>query len=235
MGPLGPIRGIILDVDGTLLDSNDAHARAWSDVFGAFGFDVPYGRVRPLIGMGGDQILSRLVGLADEKAPGKDIARERQQLFRQHYLQSVRATRGARDLVLALKRRGLSLVIATSSGADEVDALLAQAGVLDLFPAGDGAKTNKDDVESSKPAPDVVEAALEKLRLPASEVLMVGDTRYDVEAAGRAGVRTVALRCGGAADGELEGAWAILDDPAALVRRLDDVLAGSPPEAIASA
>lgn len=227
----GPFRGIIFDVDGTLIDSNDAHAHAWADVFGAFGFDVPFERVRPLIGMGGDQILARLAHLSDEQEPGSRINAERKLLFRQHYLPSLRPAPGARSLVEALRRRRIGLVVATSAAADELEALLAQADVAGLLEAA----TAGDEVESSKPAPDVVDAALSTLRLPPGEVLMVGDTRYDIDAASRAGVRTVALRCGGARDDELEGAWAILDDPADLLRRLDDVLAGSPPEAIAPA
>lgn len=224
----GPFRGIILDVDGTLLDSNDAHARAWSDVFGAWGFDVPFERVRPLIGMGGDQILPRLLHLSPDQEPGSRISQERKELFKQHYLPRLRPTSGARALVEELRRRRLALIIGTSASADELEALLVQANVAGLVTDS----TVADDVDSSKPAPDVVEEALARLGLPPDKVLMIGDTRYDIESAAQAGVRTVALRCGGAPDVELEGAWAILDDPADLLARLDEVLAGSPPEAI---
>jgi len=206
------IRGVLLDIDGTLLDSNDAHARSWADIFQRHGFDIPVGRVRPLIGKGGGKLLPELTGIDAESPRGKALSGERSQLFLQDYLPELRPTRGARQLVEAFKARGLRLVVATSSNEKELDALLRQAGIADLIRRA----TSADD-GASKPDPDIVRAALAEGKLAAQEALMVGDTPYDIEAAARSGVKTIALRCGGWwDDAALAGALAIHDDPAAL-------------------
>lgn len=220
------VRGLIFDIDGTLLHSNDAHALTWTEAFAAAGHDIPFERVRPLIGMGGGQILRRLLGLPDDVGEGARLAASRRRSLERE-LPALRPTRGARALLEALRARGIPLAVATSAEPDEARALLGQAGLADLLPLPPGAQ----DAETSKPAPDVVEVALHALGLPPGDVALVGDTPYDVEAARRAGVRAVALRCGGAPERALEGAWAVLDDPRDLLRHLDTVLAGRSPEA----
>lgn len=213
--PVGgvPASGVLLDVDGTLLDSNDAHARSWVEVFRRHAMEIGFERVRPLIGEGGDKLLPQLTGIDAESAQGKALSRERRELFLGEYLAALRPTRGARVLVERLKAKGLGVVIATSANGEELDALLRQAGVDDLIERA----TSSDD-GASKPDPDIVRAALREGGLAPDEALMVGDTPYDIAAARRAGVRTVALRCGGWwSDAALAGAAAIYDDPAALV------------------
>jgi HAD superfamily hydrolase (TIGR01509 family) len=206
------VRGVLLDVDGTLLDSNDAHARSWADIFQRHGMAIPFERIRPLVGEGGDKLVPQLTGIDAESALGKELSGERRKLFLEDYLPRLRPTRGARALVEKLKARGLQVVIATSAGGEELDALLEQTGIADLIERA----TSSDD-GASKPDPDIVRAALDQGRLAPDEALMVGDTPYDVEAAKRAGVKTVALRCGGWwDDAALSGAIAIYDDPAAL-------------------
>jgi HAD superfamily hydrolase (TIGR01509 family) len=203
---------MLLDIDGTLLDSNDAHARSWAEVFKRHGIDISFERVRPLVGEGGDKLLPQLTAIDAESAPGKALSAERRKVFLEDYLPGLRPTRGARLLVETLKARGVKVVIATSAGGEELSALLEQAGVADLIERA----TSSDD-GASKPDPDIVRAALEEGRLGADEALMVGDTPYDIEAATRAGVKTIALRCGGWwDDAALAGAIAIYDDPAAL-------------------
>ncbi len=211
-------RGVILDVDGTLLDSNDAHAEAWSDALAEAGYYIDPSRVRPLIGIGGDKVVPTLIGLSEDSPTGRKISRRRGEIFRRKFLPRVRPFPGARELIERLDREGCRIVVASSSAKTDLHALLEKAGVRDLVEA----ETSKDDAEASKPDPDVVGAALGELGLPADAVVMVGDTPYDIEAAARAGVKTIALRCGGGwYDAELKGAAAIYDDPADLLAKLD--------------
>ena len=206
------VRGVLLDIDGTLLDSNDAHARSWVEIFRRHGQDIGFERVRPLIGEGGDKLLPQLTGIDAESAEGKALSGERRELFLRDYLPALRPTRGARALVEGLKATGVRVVVATSSNGKELGALLQQAGVADLI-----ARATSSDDGASKPDPDIVSAALGQAKLPPHEALMVGDTPYDIEAARRAGVKTIALRCGGWwDDAALAGAAAIYDDPASL-------------------
>jgi HAD superfamily hydrolase (TIGR01549 family) len=200
---------VLLDIDGTLIDSNDAHARAWVGGLAEHGYVVLFEQVRPLIGMGGDKLLPTLVGLDAESDDAKRIAETRGELFKRE-LPSLRPARGARDLLVLLKGEGLELVVATSAQEQEVEALLEQAGVADLI----ATKASADDAENSKPDPDIVRAALRKAGRYAAHSIMIGDTPYDVEAASGARVPTIALRCGGGwSDDDLRGAIAIYDDP----------------------
>ncbi len=212
------IRGAIFDVDGTLVLSNDAHAQAWVEAYRDFGYDVPFQRVRPLIGMGGDKLMAALTpDLNDQEGVGKQIAQRRKQIFLSRYLSGLRPSPGARALVLRVRESGARLVIASSAKRDELEALLKAAQVNDLF----GETTTASEVEQSKPAPDAVEVALKKVALPPQQVIMVGDTPYDVESAARSGVGTIALRCGGSDDARLGSALAIYDDPADLLAHYD--------------
>ena len=212
-------RVVLLDIDGTLIASNDAHARAWVASLAEFGYAVTFERVLPLIGMGGDKILPQLVGLDPGSTEARRLAEVRGEMFRTEYLPHLTATPGARDLLLRLRADGYELSVATSARASDVTATLQQAGVDDLI----GTATSSDDAERSKPDPDIVRAALQRSRRPASHAVMLGDTPYDIEAATRARVRIVALRCGGWwSDEALRGADAIYDDPAALLARYDD-------------
>ena len=216
MGSSRKVRGVLLDVDGTLIDSNDAHAECWRDTLREFGREVPYETVRPLIGMGGDKILPRLLGVEADSETGERASERRAEIFRERYVPRLRTTRGAKALVRRLRDDGFRLVIATSAKEEEMEVMLRQVGLDDLVPQ----RTTSDDADSSKPDPDIVKAALGKARLDAREALMLGDTPYDVEAATRAGVGTVALRCGGWGDDALRGALATYDDPAHLLREL---------------
>lgn len=212
------LKGVILDVDGTLVLSNDAHAQAWVDAFVEYDYPVAFERVRPLIGMGGDKLMPTVVpGLSDEEGVGKQIAERRKQIFKQRYADTLKPAPGSRDLLLRLREAGLELAVASSAKADELETLLKAAQVEDLI----GETTTSSDVEESKPAPDIVGVALKKLGLAADEVVMLGDTPYDVESANGCGVGVVAVRCGGFSDEQLAGALAIYNDPADALAHYD--------------
>src|SRR6478609_3896145 len=153
----GPaLRTVLLDIDGTLIDSNDAHARAWVDSLRAHGYVIPFEEVRPLIGMGGDKMLPILTGLDPDSGEAKRLTETRSQLFLKRELPTLRPTKGARALLEQLTSIGMELVVATSSQPNEVQALLEQAGVADLIQLASSAKGS----ERSKPDPDIVKAAL---------------------------------------------------------------------------
>jgi phosphoglycolate phosphatase-like HAD superfamily hydrolase len=210
-------QGVIFDVDGTLVDSNDAHAHAWQEALEEAGYPLPFERLRRLIGMGADQLLPEAIGVPASSSSGEAIAERRGRIFRERYLPRVRPLPGSRDLVLRLRRDGYLLAVASSAQPDELGALLKKAGVDDLIEA----KTSADEVEESKPEPDVVMAALRKLKMPAGSALMIGDTPYDAEAARRAAVALIGFRSGGWSDPDLAGALAVYDGPADLLARLD--------------
>lgn len=212
------VRGAILDVDGTLILSNDAHAQAWVEAFAAYGYDVPFEKVRPLIGMGGDRVIPKMVpGLNDEEGDGKAISERRKQLIIERFGPTLAPTKGARELVSRMKQEGLRLIVASSSTPEELSVLLKSAQVDDLLEE----MTEPDDVETSKPSPDIVEAALKQLEMEPSEVVMLADTPYDIKAASDRGVGVIAVRCGGFDDSQLAGALAIYDDPADLLAHYD--------------
>ncbi|HSH55882.1 MAG TPA: HAD family hydrolase [Candidatus Limnocylindrales bacterium] len=213
------IQGILFDVDGTLVDSNDQHAHSWVEAFAAHGYDVPYEDVRRLIGMGGDKLIQSLQpGLNDEEGVGKEIKELRSKTFLEKYAPTLKPTNGARDLVLAVQGLGLQTMVASSAKQDELDALLTAANVQDLLTEA----TTSDDAENSKPDPDIIHVALNKIGLKPSEVGMIGDTPYDIEAATKAGVACVVLRSGGWSDRDLSDAFAIYNDPADLLAHRDD-------------
>jgi phosphoglycolate phosphatase-like HAD superfamily hydrolase len=211
-------RAALLDVDGTLIDTNDAHAHAWVDACNEAGYPVAFGEVRRMIGMGGDRVLPALTGLAEDSEAGERLTRRRGEIFRARYLPSCGPFPGARALLQRMGEAGLVRVVATSASEKDLAALLDRAGLAGLV---DGATTSAQ-ADASKPAPDIVEAALQQAGVSASQALMLGDTPYDVKAAARAGVRCVAVRSGGWDDEHLQGAAAIYDDVADLLAHYDD-------------
>ncbi len=204
--------GVILDLDGTLIDSNDAHARAWLEAMQQEGFDPGYEKVRRLIGMGGDLLIPQALQIDPHGEQGKAISARRKAIFKERYLPQLSPFAKVRDLVLRMQAGGLRLVVASASKREELEAMLRRAGVEDLLTE----TTSASDVDEPKPEPDVVLAALDKLGLPPEQVVMLGDTPYDIEAASKAGVGVIALRCGGWDDESLRGAKAIYWDAADL-------------------
>ena len=157
-------------------------------------------------------------GIDEDSPRGQGIVQRRKAIFRERYFPACRPFPQARELVARLKEDGLTIAIATSSSGDELSALLHAARVHDLIEVA----TTASDAERSKPDPDVVLVAAGKTGLAHEELIMVGDTPYDVEAAARADIRAVAFRCGGWSDAELAGAVAIYDDAADLLARYDE-------------
>ncbi len=213
------LRTVLVDIDGTLIDSNDAHTRAWLEVLARHARERSYDAIRPLIGMGGDKLLAAALGPSADAIDANTLDNERGALFLSRELHQVKPTRGARELLEKLHAAGLQVVVATSAKAKETDALLRQASLDDLIDRA----ADSDDVDGSKPDPDIIQAALRKSGTPPSEAVMLGDTPYDIEAARKAGVATIVLRCGGWwNDDAFTGAVAIYDDPADLIQAFDD-------------
>ena len=212
---LSGVSAIVFDVDGTLIDSNRAHAEAWALALTEHGFPHEVDQIRPLIGMGSDKLLPKVARLDVDSRQGKAVLARKKTLFDAR-LPRLQPTKGARLLLTFLRERGKTLVVATSADDEEMHAILEQAGVGDLIPR----RTSSDDADRSKPDPDIVQAALARAGTPPAGAVMIGDTPYDIEAARRAGVDCIALRCGGWwQDRDLAGAIAIADDPQDLLEQ----------------
>ena len=208
---------IILDVDGTLVDSNDAHARAWVDAFTEAGVLVDHEQVRRAIGMGGDRLVPHVSGLAEESPEGTRISERRSEIFTTRYLPHVQPFPAVRDLVQRFVDDGFRVVVASSANESELEGLLERAGVADLIEE----RTSSDDADRSKPDPDIVRAALRRVGVPAHRALMLGDTPYDVQAALRSGVKIVGVESGGWRRQELVGAAEVYQGAAELHERYD--------------
>ncbi|MGY1719864.1 HAD family hydrolase [Blastococcus sp. SYSU DS0753] len=209
----------VLDVDGTLVDTNYQHALAWYRAFRSLGETFPIWRIHRLIGMGGDRLPAALGGDDVEERIGGQ-ARERWTEEFDRLIDEVAPLPGARELVQALRERGHRVVLASSGKAKHVDHSLDLLDLRDLAEAW----TTSDDVESSKPAPDLLEVALKKLGEPVgAPSVMVGDSVFDVAAAKRAGMPALVVRSGGFGDDELReaGAVDVFDTPGDLAAALD--------------
>lgn len=218
-------RTIVLDIDGTLVDSNAAHASAWIDALAERGRDIPFDRVRLLIGMGADNLLPTLLSISDDSDEGKKLSQRAGEIFREQYLETVKPFPRVRALLERMLSDGFSLVVATSATEELLEKLLKVGGVSDLLEH----RVSASDVHRSKPEPDCVLAALKKTATPPSAALMIGDTPYDVSAALRSNVNILGLRCGGWDDDQLAGAIGIYSDPASLLEQYDrSPLAQSP-------
>jgi phosphoglycolate phosphatase-like HAD superfamily hydrolase len=211
------LRGVIFDIDGTLVDSNAAHAHSWVETLAEAGYDVPFEVIWPMIGMGGDKLLPAATGIESESPLGKRLTKRRWEIFEKEYLPALRPTPGARELTERLKDDGFKLLVATSAGGSELEQLLEAAGVADLM----GARASASSAQESKPDPDIVMAAVRSSRIKPENLVMLGDTPYDVQAAIGALVNSVVLLCGGWTIEELSGATAYYDDPADLLRWYD--------------
>jgi HAD superfamily hydrolase (TIGR01549 family) len=186
----------ILDIDGTLVDSNYFHAIAWYRAFRAHGHTLPMWRIHRAIGMGGDQMIAALLSDEVEEREGDDIRDTETEQY-MALIDEVRPLEGSRELIEDLKRSGSPVVLASSAKPDEVDHYLDLLDARDLADAW----TTSGDVEETKPAPDLVNSALEKIG--GGPAVMIGDSIYDCEAAGNAGVETIAVLTGGFSDSEL--------------------------------
>jgi HAD superfamily hydrolase (TIGR01509 family) len=210
----------VLDVDGTLVDSNYQHALAWYRAFRSLGEIYPVWRIHRLIGMGGDKLVAALGGDEVDQRIGDEV-RERWVREADPLMAEVAPLPGARELILALEDRGHRVVLASSGKPHHVEHSL---DLLDVRDVVDGWTTSQD-VEATKPAPDLLHVALQKIGEPEdAPSVVVGDSVYDVEAAKKAGMPAICVRSGGFGDDELRaaGARAIYDTPADLRAALDD-------------
>ena len=213
-------KAIIFDVDGTLVDSVDQHARAWQDTFREFGHDIPFDHIRSQIGKGGDQLLPVFLGETERNDHGEALESRRSDILKGTYLPTIKPFPAVRDLMQRLIERGTKIVLASSAKSSELQHYKKIANIEDLITT----ETTSDDAEKSKPHPDIFQAALARLGgLEPADAIVVGDTPYDAEAAAKAGLRTVGVRCGGFPEADLRraGCIAIFDDPADLLANLD--------------
>jgi HAD superfamily hydrolase (TIGR01509 family) len=213
----------ILDIDGTLVDTNYQHALAWYRAFRKHGLVLPIWRIHRHIGMGGDQLLPALSDEDFEREHGDDVREDEKGLYME-MIGEVEPMHDARRLIEEVKQRGHTAVLASSAKDEEVEHYL---DLLDARSLADG-WTSSADVESTKPEPDLVHAALQKADADAADAVMIGDTPFDVEAAKRAGVPTIAVLTGGFSEAELReaGAVEVFESVAELRERLGETALG---------
>lgn len=205
---------VLVDIDGTLVDTNYFHTLSWWRAFQDVGEDVPMSTIHPLIGMGSDQLVERAIGHESDDA--SDAHSRHYSSFKDE----IKAFAGAADLLNELSRRGALVVLATSADEEDLERLREAIGADDAVDEA----VSKGDVSASKPAPDIFEAALKKLDLDPARTLVVGDTRWDIEAAAKLDLGVVGVLTGGTTRRELEqaGAVAVYEDVAELLEKLED-------------
>lgn len=199
------IKAILFDIDGTLIDSNDLHVSAWEEAFAEFGETIDRQTIHGQIGKGADMLIPTLLPEADA-AERAAIADAHGRIFKTKYLAHAQPFPNARNLMAHAQKAGQTIVLASSASAEELDHYVDLLGARDLVTA----TTSSDDVEHTKPAPDIFVTALGKLPgIGRDEVIVIGDTPYDIEAALKSQIATVAVRSGGFPDQALREAGAI--------------------------
>jgi HAD superfamily hydrolase (TIGR01549 family) len=199
------IKAVIFDIDGTLVDSVDLHARAWQKALEHFGKEVPFEDVRQQIGKGGDQLLPVFLSREELDQFGEELEEYRSELFKRDYLPQVKGFPLVRELFQLLRANGKKIGLASSAKEEELKVYKRIADIEDLVEQ----ETSADDVERSKPHPDIFRSALEVLKVDAVEAVAIGDTPYDAEAAARAGLSTIGVLCGGFPESQLISAGCI--------------------------
>ncbi len=192
-------KAAIFDVDGTLIDSVDLHASAWQEALVRFGHDVSFEQARSQIGKGGDQLIPVFLSQAEQADHGKEMEEWRGKLFKSKYLPMVRPFSAVPELLRRVRAAGMQVAVASSAKQAELETYLGIAGITDLVDKS----TSSEDAERSKPAPDIFQVALQKLGLPPAEAVAIGDTPYDAQAAGKAGMRTIGVLSGGFTETDL--------------------------------
>jgi HAD superfamily hydrolase (TIGR01509 family) len=200
------MKAAIFDIDGTLLDSVDLHAEAWVEAFRHFGVETDVAKVRSQIGKGGDELMPVFLSEAQLRDQGEAIEAYRSDLFKRAYRDRVKPFPGVRALFERIRADGTTIALASSGKRSEVEHYQDVLGIADLVEAA----TSSDDAERSKPHPDIFEAALKRLEgIDRAEIVVLGDTPYDAQAAGKAGLATVGLLCGGFPETDLKAAGCI--------------------------
>jgi HAD superfamily hydrolase (TIGR01549 family) len=187
------LKGIIFDIDGTLLDTNDLHARCWVAAFSHFGKEIDYDLMRHQIGKGGDLLVPDLLNAREMQRFGAKLKKYRGELYKREYMREAKPFPRIKQLFEVLNARGIKLALASSAEPDEVEYYTELLGVEKLL----GGSTSTKDAKLSKPSPEIFEAALGQLGTDVTKTLVVGDTPYDVLAAHRASLAVAAVLCGG--------------------------------------
>jgi HAD superfamily hydrolase (TIGR01509 family) len=209
----------LFDIDGTLVDSNDLHARCWIEAFAHFGLHLGWEEVRRQIGKGGDLLVPDLLDARQMRRFGEEIKTLRTRSWKEDYMPRVQPFPYARGVLQALHARGVKLALASSSNADEVEYYTQLLGVGELLET----KTSKGDAKTSKPSPEIFRAALERIGSDAARTLAVGDTPYDILAAHRVPIPVAVVRSGGFADELLRKAEFLFDDVGELMREIERI------------
>ncbi len=209
----------IFDIDGTLVDSVDLHALSWHEAFAEFGHQVTFEQARSQIGKGGDQLLPMFLSEAELERQGENIETFRSKLFKSKYLPMVRPFSAVPELLRRVRDAGLKVAAASSAKKDELEVYLELIGIAGLVDVS----TTSEDAERSKPAPDIFQVALKKLRLDGGDAVAIGDTPYDAQAAGKAGIATIGMLTGGFTEDDLRkgGCIAVYPGPGALLACFD--------------
>jgi phosphoglycolate phosphatase-like HAD superfamily hydrolase len=210
-------KAAIFDLDGTLLDSVDLHALAWHEAMLKFGHKVSFAQVRGQIGKGGDKLIPVFLSTDEQRDHGKELEQWRGRRFKTEYLPLVRPFSAVPDLLRRVRDAGLRIAVASSAKKDELGKYLDIAAIAHLIDV----TASSEDVEESKPAPDIFEVVLKKLRLEGADVVAIGDTPYDAAAAGKAKIATIGVLCGGFAEDSLRqaGCFDVYPGPTALFAR----------------
>lgn len=215
------IKAVIFDIDGTLVDSVDLHAQAWKEAFKQYGKDIPYQQVRHQIGKGGDQLLPVFFSREELEEFGEEMQDYRGKMFKREYMPRVRAFPEVRELFERIARDGKRIALASSAKEEELKEYKKIAHIEDLVEE----QASADDADKSKPHPDIFQAALGQLGdIAVHEAIVIGDTPYDAEAAGKIRLRAIGVLCGGFPESELRaaGCMAIYQDPADLLAHYDE-------------
>lgn len=211
------LKAVLCDIDGTLIDSNAAHAESWQRTFEHFGIPATFEQVLKQIGKGGDHLLPVFVPKHELEKIEDKLKEHRKKLFHRDYLQTIRPFPKVRALLQRMREQGLRVCVASSSDKEDLAKFKEIANITDLVEQ----ETSADDARHSKPDPDIFQAAMGRLGLRPQEVIALGDTPYDIEAARRAGVDTIAVLSGGWSAEDLSGAVAIYNDAAHLLQEFD--------------
>ena len=210
------IKAVIFDLDGKLVDSNELHVQSWDETFRHFGKKIPLEALRKQIGKGGDQYLPVFLNEEELRTCGKEIEEFRSRLFKKEYLPKVKSFPKVRELVECIKSDGKRIALASSGGGEEMNLYKKLTGIENLVDQ----EISGDDIEKTKPCPDIFEAALQRLDgCSPNDVIVVGDTPYDAQAAAEVKIRMIGVLCGGFSKSDLGqgNVVAIYRDPADLL------------------
>lgn len=215
------LKAIIFDVDGTLVDSVDLHAKAWKEAFSHYGYDIPYDELRSQIGKGSEHIIPEFISEQENEEFGDRITNYRKEYFQNELLSQVRPFPKVKELFERIRQDGKKIVLASSARKDTLETYQKLLDIEDIIDSA----TSTDDAEKSKPDPDIFQAALDKLDgINGNEVIVVGDSPFDAEAASKINLRTLGVLCGGFPESVLRsaGCFAIYSDPADLLANYEN-------------